>query len=81
MISTTFSILDNLKNIEINNKELFVTYSFEFKDCIVLALNFIWDLIHEPLEIKTKDNTKNNKENKDINNKMHEMTVKFYYLY
>lgn len=83
MIKTVFAILDNIKTIELNNKEIWERYVFEIKDCLISALNLIWDLCHEPLETPSeKDHKKQSKANDNKNkNRTNEMTVKkkFYF--
>lgn len=79
MIKTVFAILDNIKNLELNHKEIWERYLFEIKDCLISALNLIWDLCHEPLENNTskKDPKKDSAGNDPNKNKSksNEMTV------
>lgn len=56
-----------MKELEINHNEVWDRYLFEIKDCVILALNLIWDLCHEPIENK----------NYVSQNKTYEMTVIF----
>jgi len=72
--------MDNIKNLELNHKEIWERYIFEIKDCLISALNLIWDLCHEPFENNTgKKDPKKDSAAQDISKSKHksnEMTVK-----
>jgi len=84
LIKTVFAILDNIKNLELNHKEIWERYLFEIKDCLISALNLIWDLCHEPFEnnANKKDPKKKESSTNDATNnknKSNEITVFIYH--
>lgn len=68
--------MKNLKLFERNSEELFEKYKYQFKECLLLTLNLIWDFIYEPNDIAIQD--KSNPKKINLKMKKKEMTVKIF---